>query len=105
MTCSPFTSPLFSSKDTLYYATSDLPFLKKRTEEEITKDKQEQKTQLYNDLYDSYTTYVSEGELSSDDFFEALKKVTTDEFVRSEKEYTKAFTLMSKFKKEQTVFS
>jgi len=104
MTCSPFNSPLFS-KDALYYATNDLPLLKERTEEEITKNKQQQKAQLFNDLYDSYTTFITDGDLSSDDFFEAFKKVATDEFERSQKEYTKAFTLMSKFKKEQTVFS
>ncbi len=104
MTCSLFNSPLFSSEDTLYYGTSDLPLLKEKTKEETAKDKEKQKTQLYNDLYDSYTTYITDGELSSDDFFEALRKVAIDEFARSEKEYTKAFTLMSKFKKEQTVF-
>jgi len=93
------------SRETFYYVTSELPPLKERTEEEIAKNKEEQKTKLYNYLYDSYTTFITEGDLSSDDFFETLEKVAADEFERSQKEYTKAFTLMSKFKKEQTVFS
>jgi len=92
-------------RETFYYVTSELPPLKERTEEEIAKNKEEQKTKLYNYLYDSYTTFITEGDLSSDDFFETLEKVAADEFERSQKEYTKAFTLMSKFKKEQTVFS
>ena len=92
-------------RETFYYVTSELPPLKERTEEEIAKNKEEQKTKLYNYLYDSYTTFITEGDLSSDDFFETLEKVAADEFERSQKENTKAFTLMSKFKKEQTVFS
>lgn len=97
-------SPSKESRETFYYVTSELPPLKEKTEEEIAKNKEEQKTRLYNFLYDSYTEFVSEGDLSSEDFFEAIMKVATDELERSEKEHTKAVVLMSNLKKEQTVF-
>ena len=84
--------------------TSELPPLKEKTEEEIAKSKEEQKTRLYNFLYDSYTEFVSEGDLSSEDFFEAILKVATDELERSGKEHAQAVVLMSNLKKEQTVF-
>lgn len=97
-------SPSKESRETFYYVTSELPPLKEKTEEEIAKSKEEQKTRLYNFLYDSYTEFVSGGDLSSEDFFEAIMKVATDELERSEKEHTKAVVLMSNLKKEQTVF-
>jgi hypothetical protein len=97
-------SPSKESRETFYYVTSELPPLKERTEEEIAKSKEEQKTRLYNFLYDSYTEFVSEGDLSSEDFFEAILKVATDELERSGKEHAQAVVLMSNLKKEQTVF-
>lgn len=97
-------SPSKESRETFYYVTSELPLLKERTEEEIAKNKEEQKTRLYNFLYDSYTEFVSEGDLSSEDFFEAILKVATDELERSGKEHAQAVVLMSNLKKEQTVF-
>jgi hypothetical protein len=93
------------SRESYYYITGDLPPLKKRTEEEIAKDKEEQKTKLYNNLYDEYTEFITEGDLSSDDFFAAIMQVATDELERSGKEHAKAVALMSNLKKEQTVFS
>ena len=95
-------SPSKESRETFYYVTSELPPLKERTEEEVAKNKEEQKTKLYNYLYDSYTEFVSEGDLSSDDFFEAIMKVATDELERSGKEHAQAVVLMANLKKEQT---
>ena len=87
-------SPSKESRETFYYVTSELPPLKERTEEEIAKSKEEQKTRLYNFLYDSYTEFVSEGDLSSEDFFEAILKVATDELERSGKEHAQAVVIM-----------
>ena len=114
MTYSGFTNPVYEewkksqqapskkSRETFFYVTSELPPLKKRTEEEIAKNKEEQKIRLYNYLYDSYTEFVSEGNLSSEDFFETIMKVATDELERSGKEHAQAVVLMSKLKKKQT---
>ena len=97
-------SPSKESRETFYYVTSELPPLKEKTEEEIAKDKEEQKTKLYNYLYDSYTEFVTENNLSSDDFFEAIMKVAADELERSGKEHAQAVVLMANLKKEQTGF-
>ena len=98
-------SPSKESRETFYYVTSELPPLKEKTEEEVAKDKEEQKTKLYNNLYDSYTEFVTENNLSSDDFFEAIMKVAADELERSGKEHAQAVVLMANLKKEQTGFS
>jgi len=93
-------SPTKASRETFCYKTSKPPFVKERTEEEITKNKEEQKIKLYNYLYDIYVEFVTENDLSSEDFFETIVKVATDELERSGKEHAQAVVLMSHLKKE-----
>ena len=91
-------SPSKESRETFYYITNEIPSLKEKTEEEIIKDKEKEKTKLYKKLHDIYTMFVINNNLSVNDFFDTIMQVATDEFKRTKKEHADVVVLMSKFK-------